>query len=564
MRTVIALLAVSILLPAQNGTKSIVPVSVGRKVALVIGNSAYSRLDAIPAAANDADDMAATLQRLGFEVSVRKNLGVEALITEIIGFGGSVRAGDLALLYYSGHGGSVGEENYLLPVDYDPPSAKDLVDRRAYAMSKVRDVMEQSGALVRVLIFDACRGSAVSSKSGEADPRPIEGRPEGTLIAFASAHKQDALFDARQRNSLYTGRLLSALKGPDADFKALLEGVQRQVYEDTRHQQTPYLYGFLSGPLYLASLSAPRGDITPATPKLDAAAEAWALLRDSKTPEDFDDFARSFPNSDLATAARLRAGILRRASAAGSQRQGPAADSGSAPAAPPLSHQDAPPADDELLRRFFGGGSAPGQTKVNPKDGQTYVWIAPGTFMMGCSPGDASCQDDEKPARRVTVSKGFWMGQTPVTQEAFQRVTGKTPSRDKGPRLPVEQVDWNDATNYCRAGGMRLPTEVEWEYAARAGTTGVRYGDISRIAWYTNNAGSKTHDVMQKEPNAWGLYDMLGNVWQWTANESGNGKFRWLRGGSFVNDPDHVRVSMRYLFAPDYRYYNFGFRCAGD
>jgi formylglycine-generating enzyme required for sulfatase activity len=573
MRTVILLLAASMLLPAQKGTKSIVPINIGRKVALVIGNSAYSRLDAIPAAANDADDMASTLRSLGFEVSVKKNLGVEALITEVIGFGGSIRAGDLALLYYSGHGGSVGEENYLLPVDYEPPSAKDLVDRRAYAMSKVRDVMEQSGALVRVLIFDACRGSAVTAKNGEADPRPIEGRPEGTLIAFASAHKQDALFDARQRNSLYTGRLLAALKSPDADFKGLLEGVQRQVYEDTRHQQTPYLYGFLSGPLYLASLnagvasgSASRGDVTPVTPRLDAAAEAWALLRDSKTPEDFDDFARSFPNSDLATAARLRAAQLRRAAATGPQRQGSTADptQGASPASPPAS-----PAPDEdmqaLFRRFFGTGSAPaGKTKVNAQDGLTYIWIPPGDFTMGCSPDDASCQENEKPARRVTVSKGFWMGQTPVTQEAFQRVTGKTPSHFAGARHPVEQVDWNEATNYCRATGMRLPTEVEWEYAARAGTTGIRYGDINRISWYTTNAGSTTHDVMTKEPNAWGLFDMLGNVWQWTADQSGNGSFRWLRGGSFVNDPDHVRVSMRYLFAPDYRYYNFGFRCAGD
>jgi formylglycine-generating enzyme required for sulfatase activity len=428
-------------------------------------------------------------------------------------------------------------------------------------MSKVRDVMEQSGALVRVLIFDACRGSAVNTKGGEADPRPIEGRPEGTLIAFASAHKQDALFDARQRNSLYTGRLLSALKSPDADFKGLLEGVQRQVYEDTRHQQTPYLYGFLSGPLYLASLSAPP----LATAKLDAAAEAWALLRDSKTPEDFEDFAGSFPNSDLATAARLRAGQLRRASAAGSQRQGPAADSGSGPAAPPAGPTDAPPTQDDLFRRFFGGGSgAARQTKVNPKDGLTYVWIEPGTFMMGCAPGDDDCLDREKPPHKATIAKGFWMGQTPVTQEAYKTVTGKTPSRNKGLKLPVEQVDWNEARSYCQATGMRLPTQTEWEYAARAGSTGIRYGDLDRIAWWRGNSASSTHEVGLKEPNAWGLYDMLGNVWQWTATEESNGQFRWLRGGSFINDTKDVRLSKSYLFGPDYKDYNFGFRCAGD
>jgi formylglycine-generating enzyme required for sulfatase activity len=109
-----------------------------------------------------------------------------------------------------------------------------------------------------------------------------------------------------------------------------------------------------------------------------------------------------------------------------------------------------------------------------------------------------------------------------------------------------------------------LPTQTEWEYAARAGTTGIRYGELDRIAWWRGNSGNSTHDVMQKEPNAWGLYDMLGNVWQWTANEESNGQFRWLRGGSFINEEKDIRVSKSYLFAPDYRFYNFGFRCAGD
>src|ERR1039457_2889023 len=96
---------------------------------------------------------------------------------------------------------------------------------------------------------------------------------------------------------------------------------------------------------------------------------------------------------------------------------------------------------------------------------------------MGCSPGDTECFDPEKSPWPVTVSKGFWMGQTEVTQEAYQRVMGKNPSTSKRPRLPVEEITWDDAVNYCRAVDMRLPTEAEWEYAARAGTTGGRYGD---------------------------------------------------------------------------------------
>jgi len=255
-RLLLVLLAASALAPAQIGSKSVVPIHVGRKVALVIGNSDYAELERIPAAVNDADDMAAALRRLGFEVTIRKNLGVNALITEIKAFKAAIRPGDLALVYYSGHGASLGEENLLLPVDYDLPTDPDLAKRHAYAMSDVRDAMEDSGATVRVLIFDACRGPALRNKGSEGNPNSVEGRLEGTVIAFASAHKQDSYFDARDRNSLYTKRLLRALNDPSGDMELLLKGVQREVYQDTAHRQTPYLYAFLSGPLYLAG--APR------------------------------------------------------------------------------------------------------------------------------------------------------------------------------------------------------------------------------------------------------------------------------------------------------------------
>ena len=164
---------------------------------------------------------------------------------------------------------------------------------------------------------------------------------------------------------------------------------------------------------------------------------------------------------------------------------------------------------------------APGTKKVNSKDGLTYVWIPPGKFQMGCSPGDAECFDNERPAHEVTITKGFWLGQTSVTQQAYRRVTGKNPANHKGANLPVEEVDWNEAQAYCKAIGGRLPTEAEWEYAARAGSTGVRYGNLDEIAWYDENSGNQSHEVGQKAPNAFGLYDMLGNTWQWVADWNG-------------------------------------------
>ena len=223
-----------------------------------------------------------------------------------------------------------------------------------------------------------------------------------------------------------------------------------------------------------------------------------------------------------------------------------------------------------------------GDTKVNPKDGLTYVWIAPGTFTMGCSPGDNECGGDEKPAHPVTISKGFWIGQTEVTQQAYVRVIGNNPSDERRDRLPVEQVSWYDSISYCHAVDMRLPTEAEWEYAARAGDTTVRYGQLDAVAWYEGNSGDKPHEVAQKQPNAFGLYDMLGNVSEWVNDwwdykyyslaaitdpqGPSTGKYRVWRGGSFLEHADRARASMRDDMNPNFRrvIYDIGFRCAGD
>jgi formylglycine-generating enzyme required for sulfatase activity len=219
-----------------------------------------------------------------------------------------------------------------------------------------------------------------------------------------------------------------------------------------------------------------------------------------------------------------------------------------------------------------------GQTEVNSIDGLTYVWISPGKFMMGCSSGDTECDRDEKPIHPVTIGRGFWMGQTPVTQQAYQRVTGKSPGYFKGAQFPVESVNWDEAQTYCQATGLRLPTEAEWEYGARAGSTSGRYGDIDQIAWYGVNSENKMHEVMRKQPNAWNLYDVLGEVWEWTADwyaaykegsvndpqGPASGKIRVLRGGSWGNGPAFVRVSVRSGNEPENHSNVVGFRCAGN
>ena len=226
--------------------------------------------------------------------------------------------------------------------------------------------------------------------------------------------------------------------------------------------------------------------------------------------------------------------------------------------------------------------------KTNGPNGTVWVEIPAGCFMMGCSPGDTDCFSNENPSHSVTLS-GFDILETEVTEAQYLAVTGDDPSCDYGagggPDSPVECVDWYEAKAFCDAVGGRLCTEAEWEYAARGGTTTKYYcgnssGCLDGIAWYSSNSGGHKHNVKGKSPNAYGLYDMLGNVWEWTAdwysssyysgspanNPQGpnSGSARVKRGGGFVSVVDYyLRVSFRYYAYPsyDYYYYLLGLRC---
>jgi formylglycine-generating enzyme required for sulfatase activity len=249
----------------------------------------------------------------------------------------------------------------------------------------------------------------------------------------------------------------------------------------------------------------------------------------------------------------------------------------------------AAPAADEKGRS--GGTAAAG-----------FVRIEPGRFLMGSPAGEDGREDDEGPQVEVGITRAFLIQATEVTQGQWKATMGSNPSHFSscGDACPVEYVTWFEAVEYANAvsrregleacyrisgkdvqwskglacKGYRLPTEAEWEYAARAGTTGARYGELDAIAWHEENSAKTTHPVGQKQANAWGLFDMIGNVWEWCWDWSADyakgpvtdplgpasGSYRVIRGGSWTYDESFQRAAFRNRNLPGDGYSFVGFR----
>jgi len=285
----------------------------------------------------------------------------------------------------------------------------------------------------------------------------------------------------------------------------------------------------------------------------------WNSVKDAQEPALFESYLKRYPQGQFAQIARIRIDGLRR----------------TAP-------------------QTFGSQATAPEVRGNPVDGQRYVWIKPGSFRMGCSEGDRECRQDEMPPHQVTISKGFWLGETEVTvlaYEKFSRDTGTRTQREKEDEVllgfssrdsatsnkqqPMARLTWAEAVSFCKWAGGRLPAEAEWEFAARGGTTGARYGSLQDIAVAADAMTDGT--VALKLPNAFGLYDMLGNVAEWTADwyaadyygqspgidpkGPDAGVKLVIRGGSTWDRPSMLRVSARDQAAPSYAHPSVGMRC---
>ncbi|MCL2209128.1 MAG: SUMF1/EgtB/PvdO family nonheme iron enzyme [Treponema sp.] len=507
--------------------------SAPQKHALVIGNNNYANIKKLENPVNDASDIAEKLKKLDYNVELQINMSNVAMARSITNFVQklSMNRDSEGFFWFAGHAVQINGENYLLPVDVNNSNEVETV-HSSYSVRRLVDSLDKVARnKVNVIVLDACRDNPFVNMPGSfrnvaRGLSMIENLPSDLLVIYSTAAGAVAQDGTGQRNSPFTQAFLQNMESND-DIQIVFRTIARETMRLTNNNQRPFHDGsFLNLDFY--SLNPSKNRITP---------EVQPVVR----PE-----------------------------------------SGSQPAP---------------------------QYRLVP---QGFEFVEGGTFQMGNASGG---DDDERPVRNVTV-KSFYMSKYEVTQKEWFDVMGTTikqqrdladktwPLAGEDNNYPMYYVNWHEAIEYCNkrslkegltpayrgsgnnitcdwdASGYRLPTEAEWEYAAKGGKLGFLVTEYSgsnnadAVAWYYGNSGDKTQPVGKKTPNELGLYDMSGNVWEWCWDWYGtypntaqtdprgasSGSGRVVRGGSWRNAAADVRSACRGNVTPTYRYNDLGFR----
>ena len=506
-----------------------------QKYALVMGNADYIGVSKLRNPVNDANSMASALRGLGWTVDVVLNGNLDQMETAVANF--SRRVGTsrdtYGFFFYAGHGVQFGGDNYLIPVDAANIQNEYHLRQRAVSVQVILDNLNDAGNELNIIVLDACRDNPFGwARSGNRGLTVLARAPAGSIIMYATSAGSVAE-DGTGTNGLFTSQLLNNLKTPGMSIWEIFARTGEDVLRVSEGRQHPELSVrfFGASSAYLGPRPAPLVQPPPPTP----------------APQ-------------------------------------PAPQPAPAPPPPP------PPPPSGLIN----------MVRVNG-----------GTFMMG-SPSSETGRDSDEVQRRVTVGS-FYMGKYPVTQKEWYEVMGTTvrQQRDKrdtslsmygeGDNYPMYYVSWYEAVEFCNklsvkerltlaytingtnviwnrsANGYRLATETEWEYACRAGTT-TPFSTGNTIstsqANFNSSFGSGTTRVGTYAANAWGLYDMHGNVWEWCYDWHGSyntsdlndpvgptsGTHRVVRGGWWNNTAANVRSAYRGSLPPTLRDGAIGFR----
>ncbi len=579
--------------------------------ALIIGISNYTNgWPELPGVKKDVEDVKTVLESHGFNVVVKMDLdkvGLDQAFSRFISqYGGNPE--NRLVFYFAGHGHTVktsyGEElGYIVPVNAPNPH-RDVSDfqRQAVEMQQIEIYAKRIQSKHALFLFDACFSGSLFALS-RAVPEIIGYKTAQPVRQFITSGSAD---ETVPDESIFRAQFARALQGEaDSDGDSYVTGMelgeflQTTVVNYSRNAQHPQ-YGKIRNP------NLDKGDFVFKLPEKQEEETTPAPVRPPEVTSSFDDLEvqgewqeyLSKMEEAFSTVNRYeKLDILAKSKIAAWERFVQA-----------FSEDNPYSTRDEELRStaeeqitFWKKSLLPTETPVSVAGqkwtefvtGMEFVYIPGGCFQMGCVSG-IDCDDDEKPVHEVCLD-GFWIGKYEVTQAQWQTIMGNNSSHFTGNDRPVESISWNNTQEFIkklknRSGThpqplpgweFRLPSEAEWEYAARAGTmTAYSFGNDSggsgEYAWYGSNSGSKTHSVGTRKPNAWGLYDMHGNVWEWCQDiysrdayqnhqrqnpliRSGGSK-RVLRGGSWSDASRYVRSAFRNSNAPSNRSVYVGLR----
>ena len=599
-----------------------------KRVALVIGNNAYAKLDPdyqLKKAVNDATAMRDTLQGLGFEVTFLQDANLTDFKKAIFGFSAGIEKGDVAAFYYAGHGAALKGINYFLPSDIpdvalssQPNEAEIEAQVSQLAEFSVKEAlilehMAKREPQVSLVIVDACRNNPLREDKVENAFRSTtdngvvlgdnistaeKSLPEGMIIVYSAGFGQQALdrlnTSDSDTNSPFTRTLLKQLKQPGLGLGTVVKNTKEEVYrlaKSVAHKQTPSVYDQLfGGDVFLNG--EPEKIVKP-----DATTDTGqaALAAASDDVELLKVVAKRFEGTVWADFAASKIAKLEKQVAVLAPEKPLEAECSGV--------QTTVRGEEKCL--------AIKETFTDCESCPEMVVVPAGSFLMG-SPADEKDRDaDEGPQHKVTLSKAFAVGKFEVTRGQFAAFVGEanntlgsschirngsewkdTPGKsfrdtdyEQTDEHPVACVSWDDAQGYVKwlstksGARYRLLTEAEWEYAARAGTTtAFQTGKTITIAKANFNYSIlSTTIVGSYVANKFGLFDMAGNVWEWTQdcyydnyrNADSNGKAaeggdcnRVSRGGGWDSGPQLLRSALRNWNPAFNRNYNRGFRVA--
>ncbi len=503
--------------------------------ALVIGVSEYTNgWPRLPGVLEDIREVKAALEAQGFNVIVVQNPTQRQMEDAFKSFINKYGGGkdNRLLFYFAGHGHTLkptygGEMGYIVPVDAPDPSKDEAGFReRAMDMQMIEVYARRIQSRHAIFIFDSCFSGSLFAMS-RAIPEAIEMKTSRPVRQFITAGTAQQTVPDK---SIFRSQFVRALKG-EADMNKdgyVTASELGQYLEDTvtnysKKSQTPQ-YGKIRDPnldqgdfVFPLQMAKALPDVKAERKKIEE--ERLKLAEESKTVD-----AQMKLNEEKKKLDEERQKLQKKREE--------------------MAKLEQPKSVEKPSTAPAGMVSIPG-----------------GEYLAG-----QADESDNQP-RGMVVNK-FFIDQYEVTQAEFERVIGNNPSYFKGSNLPVDSVTWNEADQYCKKVGKRLPTEWEWEKAAKGGSNSIyAWGDngdlAGEYAWTGEDPGQRTHPVGQKKPNGYGLYDMAGNVWEWTASDYDNsGKTKVLRGGSWSGPRYDTRPASRYYSVPGDRIRNIGFRCS--